>query len=72
MFEEGGTKLVDQNSPRAYDLADAREQRRLFSELRGYLNTCHRHHHGTDSEGRLFAADALKEILARGLKLEIS
>lgn len=58
------------NDPRAYDLTDGAEHQRLFRELRGYLSTCAKQHHGTDFQGRMFAADALKEILRRGFTLK--
>lgn len=63
------SKLENKNPPRAYDLTDGAEHQRLFRELRGYLSTCLKEHHGTDAAGRLFAADALKEILQRGFTL---
>lgn len=62
-------KAIKDNPPRAYDLTDGAEHQRLFRELRGYLNTCQKEHHGTDWEGRMFAVDALKEILQRGFTL---
>jgi hypothetical protein len=58
------------NPPRTYDLTDPAEQQRLFRELRGYMSTCLKQHHGTDAEGRLFAANALKEILRLGVRLQ--
>ena len=50
--------------PRAYDLADAGEVDRLLREVAGYLETCRRQHHGTDFQGRMFAADAMREFPA--------
>lgn len=52
------------NSPRPYDLSLSSERLRLFRELRGYLETCKRHHHGTDFEGRQHALDALVSMTA--------
>jgi hypothetical protein len=63
-------RAPDGNSPRAYDLTDGAEHQRLFRELRGYLSTCSQQHHGTDFDGRMHAADALKEILQRGFTLK--
>jgi hypothetical protein len=54
--------MDDAMKPRAYDLADPAELKRLFRECRGYLHTCH-HKHGTDWDGRKFAMDALDQLL---------
>lgn len=54
---------IRENPPRAYDVNNPAELRRLFRECRGYLHTCHRQH-GTDWEGRKFAMDAL-DILSK-------
>lgn len=53
------------NSPRAYDLEDPREVRRLIREVNGYLRTCIMEHHGTDRAGRAFAADAMRALMER-------
>lgn len=52
-------------TPRAYDLDDMNEVKRLFRECEGYLRTCKRNHHGTDFEGRQFAMEALAELWER-------
>ena len=49
------------NVPRAYDLEDRREQRRLIVEVSGYLRTCRSTRCGGDFEGRAFAMDALED-----------
>ncbi len=53
------------NPPRAYDLQDPREKRRLIVEVLGYLRTCRTTRCGGDFEGRAFAMDALEELLKR-------
>ena len=53
------------SKPRPYNLDDPAEMRRLMFELRGYIHTCRRDHHGTDWEGRAHAIDALDKILER-------
>ena len=57
--------------PRAYDLSQSQETWRLLHELRGYIQTCRRSHHGTDFEGRQFALDALNEITGGGYDVSI-
>lgn len=52
------------NEPRAYDLEDHREQRRLLQEVFGYLRTCRTTRCGGDFAGRAFAMDALEQLLA--------
>lgn len=51
------------NPPRAYNLDDPAELQRLYSECRGYLNTCSNSHHGTDRAGRRHAIEALDALL---------
>lgn len=46
--------------PKPYDLTDPRELRRLFIELEGYMRVSLRH--GTDTEGREFAYEALRKF----------
>lgn len=48
--------------PQPYDLTDERELLRLIREVRGYLHTCRRDHHGTDWTGREYAIAALDQI----------
>jgi len=50
--------------PRPYDLSQPDEFRRLMREVRGYIHTCRREHHGTDFKGRQFAVEALEQICA--------
>lgn len=57
-------ELAERDRPRAYDLTNPDEVRRLHRECWGYLRTCH-HKHGTDWEGRRFAMDALKALYER-------
>jgi hypothetical protein len=57
-------KMIEENRPRVYDLADPAELQRLYRECQGYLRTCH-HKHGTDWEGRKFAVDALESLIVR-------
>jgi hypothetical protein len=57
-------KMISDNPPRTYVLSDPKERQRLFREVRGYLHTCRREHHGTDWEGRRFAIEALDALLA--------
>lgn len=52
--------------PYAYDLNSPSERARLWRELDGYLNTCERHHHGTDFAGRQFARQALQQLSGFG------
>lgn len=49
--------------PRPYDLTDERELMRLVREVRGYIHTCRREHHGTDFSGRDYAMAALDKII---------
>lgn len=51
---------IERNKPRAYDLSDPAEVRRLLGETIGYMRVSLRH--GTDTEGREFALDGLKEL----------
>lgn len=51
--------------PRAYDLDNPAEIRRLLRECEGYLNTCRRDYHGTDFQGRQFAMVALRALAER-------
>ena len=51
------------DEPRTYDLRQPAELARLHRELLGYLRTCQNDHHGTDSAGREYAVQALREIL---------
>lgn len=60
------------NEPRAYDLQDPREQRRLLQEVSGYLRTCRTTRCGGDFAGRAFALDALEGLLERGGNLSIN
>lgn len=55
---------IERNRPRAYNLDDLTEHKRLFRECSGYLKTCH-NKHGTDWEGRKFAIDALDALIKR-------
>ncbi len=57
-----------ENHPRAYDLKDQHEVRRLIREVHGYLRTCIKEHHGTDRAGREFAASALYELMVTDRK----
>ena len=57
---------MDEMKPYAYDLSSPSERARLWRELDGYLNTCERHHHGTDFAGRQFARQALKQLSGFG------
>jgi len=56
--------------PRPYDLMDRREVMRLIRECYGYLRTCEKEHHGTDFEGRAYAAEALKKFIDQEAELE--
>ena len=58
-------KPPKENAPRAYDLDDQKDVLRLFREVRGYLHTCRRQHHGTDMEGWWFAIDAVEKLIAK-------
>lgn len=60
------------NPPRAYDLEDQREHRRLLQEVSGYLRTCRTTRCGGDFEGRAFALDALESLLASGGNLSVN
>ena len=51
--------------PRAFDLDNPAEIRRLLRECEGCLNTCRRDHHGTDFQGRQFAMVALRALAER-------
>lgn len=51
------------NLPRPYDLNDPAEILRLFREVRGYLHTCRREHHGGDWEGRRHAVNAIESMV---------
>jgi len=52
-------------APRAYNLEDPKEIKRLLLECEGYLRTCKQRHHGTDFEGRQFATEALRLLAER-------
>lgn len=54
---------TDAAMPRAYDLNNPDEQRRLIREVEGYLRTCKASHHGTDFDGRLYAMEALRSLV---------
>ena len=56
-------KAISENPPRAYDLSKPDERLRLLREVRGYLHTCRRQHHGTDMEGRWFAIEAVEQLI---------
>lgn len=58
-------------TPQAYDLRDESEVARLVREVRGYLKTCIKEHHGTDALGRQYAVNALDEILRGNARLKI-
>lgn len=49
--------------PRAFDLADPQELKRLLFEVTGYLRVSRLH--GSDVDGRAFALEALERIGAR-------
>ena len=51
------------DEPRPYDLRQSTELVRLHRELLGYLRTCQNDHHGTDTMGREYAIEALRELL---------
>lgn len=53
--------LIEKDRPRAYDIDNPAEIKRLQREVWGYLVTCH-HKHGTDWAGRQFAIDALAKL----------
>ncbi len=57
------------NRPRPYDLSKQREVNRLVRELRGYMQVSI--DHGTDTEGRQHALDALNTILDNGWEVVI-
>lgn len=57
---------MDELKRYAYDLNSPSERARLWRELDGYLNTCERHHHGTDFAGRQFARQALQQLSGFG------
>ena len=59
-------------SPQAYELTDESELFRLFREMRGYLRTCIKEHHGTDALGRQHAINALDEILRGNVAVKLS
>lgn len=54
--------MTDDNRPRSYNLDDASEIARLYRELRGYIATCVKQHHGTDYDGRRHAFEALEKL----------
>lgn len=47
-------------NPKPYDLSDPKEVRRLLVELEGYMRVSMLH--GTDTEGRKFAYEALRRL----------
>lgn len=54
---------VIRNSPREFILNDPAEVLRLLVEVRGYLHTCRRDHHGGDWEGRRHAVNAIESMI---------
>ena len=57
----------DANRPRAYDLNDPAERRRLLRETLGYAKVSLHGRDGTDLAGRRFAYEALRQALDGGL-----
>jgi hypothetical protein len=56
--------IREANAPRPYDLANPAEVQRLLGEVIGYMRTSLRH--GTDTKGRQFALDALRQMERAG------
>lgn len=59
-------------APRPYDLSQVSELIRLMRECRGYLHTCRRDHHGTDSKGREYAMEALDKLCNGEVRVAIT
>jgi hypothetical protein len=51
--------------PVPYLVDEHAEFHRLLRDIRGYLCTCKKEHHGTDWEGRKYAIEALETLIAR-------
>ena len=58
---------MSHNPPRQYDLDSPDDLDRLLRETLAYARVSL--HHGTDTEGRRFAYDALRTLIANGYEL---
>jgi len=56
------SEQIQTNKPRAFDLTDPSEVRRLLWETIGYMRVSR--NHGTDTEGRRYALEGLEALYA--------
>ncbi len=59
--------MTDPNAPRAYDITDSDDIKRLLRECRGYIRV----YAGTDTEGRRHAIEALDKLARPNIDIDV-